>query len=132
MVKDLKYNFSASILFEDTDFVVVNKPPFISTLEDRHEKVNLLALARSYEQAAQVCHRLDKETSGILVIAKNPEAYRHMSLQFENRQVGKVYHAVVDGNHKFNDQLVDAPILKLNDGTVRISKREGKSAQTYF
>lgn len=83
------------------------------------------------EPDAQVCHRLDKDTSGVLAIARNPEAYRHLSMQFENREVTKIYHAVVDGIHNFKDELVDAPIEKQNDGTVKIS-RSGKSAQTYF
>lgn len=120
------------ILFENEDYVVVNKPAFLSTLEDRQEKLNLLSLARDYVPTAQVCHRLDKETSGVLAIAKNPEAYRHLSIQFEKREVVKIYHAVADGIHNFKDQLVDAPILKLPDGVVKISKREGKPAQTHF
>lgn len=111
---------------------MVNKPAFLSTLEDRQEKLNLLSLARDYVPTAQVCHRLDKETSGVLAIAKNPEAYRHLSIQFEKREVVKIYHAVADGIHNFKDQLVDAPILKLPDGVVKISKREGKPAQTHF
>ncbi len=120
------------ILFEDNDFVVVNKPPFLSTLEDRQSDVNLLKLARAYVSTAQVCHRLDKDTSGVLAIAKNPEAYRHLSMQFEKRSVNKIYHAVVDGTHQFSETLVDAPILKQDDGMVKINKRDGKSAQTYF
>jgi 23S rRNA pseudouridine955/2504/2580 synthase len=112
--------------------VVVNKPPFLSTLEDRNEKVNLLLLARMYTSDAQVCHRLDKDTSGVLAIAKNPEAYRHLSIQFEKRQVVKLYHAVVDGVHQFRETLVDQPILKQVDGIAKISRREGKPAQTYF
>jgi len=131
-LKPQKIKFEDIILFENDDFVVVNKPPFLSTLEDRQEKTNLLGLAREYVPTAQVCHRLDKETSGVLAIAKNPDAYRHLSIQFEKRQVEKVYHAIADGIHNFKDQLVDAPILKLPDGIVKISKREGKSAQTYF
>jgi len=54
-----------------------------------------------------------------------------LSMQFENREVTKMYHAVVDGIHHFTDELVDAPILKQNDGTVKIA-RTGKEAQTYF
>lgn len=127
-----KIKFEETILFENDDFVVVNKPPFLSTLEDRKEKTNLLGMAREYVSTAQVCHRLDKETSGALAIAKNPEAYRHLSIQFEKRQVRKIYHAVADGIHNFNDQLVDAAILKQDDGMVKLSKREGKPAQTYF
>jgi RluA family pseudouridine synthase len=130
-VKLPKFNFKESILFEDPDYILISKPPFISTLDDRHENINILALAKEIEADAQVCHRLDKDTSGVLAIAKNPEAYRHLSMQFENREVSKVYHAIADGVHAFDDKLVDASILKLNDGTVKIS-REGKSAQTYF
>ncbi len=125
-------DFKKMILFEDGDFVLINKPPFLSTLEDRREKQNVLALARMYIPTAQVCHRLDKDTSGVLAIAKNPEAYRHLNMQFEHRQVGKVYHAVVDGIHNFKDELVDAPILKLDDGVVKISRAQGKPAQTWL
>jgi RluA family pseudouridine synthase len=131
-VKAVKFNIEDKILFEDQDYVLINKPPFVSTLEDRHVKTNILALAKEYAGDAQVCHRLDKDTSGVLAIAKNPDAYRHLSMQFEHRQVVKVYHAVVDGIHNFQDILVDLPILKLDDGVVKISKREGKPAQTYF
>jgi len=131
-LKHSKISFEDIILWEDKDFVLVNKPPFLSTLEDRHEKINLLALAKEYTADAQVCHRLDKDTSGVLAIAKNPEAYRHMSMQFEHRQINKIYHAVVDGIHNFQDQLVDAPILKQDDGMVKISRKDGKPAQTYF
>jgi RluA family pseudouridine synthase len=131
-LKTVKFAFQDSILFEDDDYVLINKPPFISTLEDRHEPMNVLKLARGYVTDAQVCHRLDKDTSGVLAIAKNPEAYRHLSIQFEKRLVTKIYHAVVDGIHQFNDTLVDQPILKLDDGVVKISRRDGKPAQTYF
>jgi len=125
-------DFEDLILFQDEDFILVNKPPFLSTLEDRHVKVNLLGVAREHVPTAQVCHRLDKDTSGVLAIAKHPEAYRHMSLQFEHREITKIYHAVADGIHNFRDTLVDEPILKLDDGVVKIHRRDGKPAQTYF
>lgn len=127
-----KHSVTDLILWEDLDFIAVNKPPFLSTLEDRTEPVNLLALVRGYCETAQACHRLDKDTSGIIVFAKNPEAYRHMSMQFEHRKVEKIYHALVDGVHDFKQHLVDAPILAAPDGIVKISKRDGKPAQTYF
>lgn len=120
------------ILWEDEDYFVLNKPPFVSTLQDRNDAIHLLALAKQYAHDAQACHRLDKDTSGAIAFAKNPEAYRHLSMQFEKRLVAKIYHAVVDGIQNFQDELVDAPILKQNDGIAKISKREGKPAQTYF
>lgn len=131
-MKAAKITLKDLVLYEDENYFLVNKPPFLSTLEDRHEPVNLLKLAREYEPDAQVCHRLDKDTSGVLAIARNADAYRHMSLQFEHRTVTKIYHAIVDGLHDFKDVLVDEPILKMDDGVVRISRRDGKSAQTYF
>jgi RluA family pseudouridine synthase len=91
-----------------------------------------LRLARTYASDAQVCHRLDKDTSGVLAIAKNPEAYRHLSIQFEKRQVTKLYHAVVDGIHQFNETEVDQPILKQDDGIAKLSRREGRPAVTFF
>lgn len=127
-----KLNLRDLILFEDQDYLLINKPPFVSTLEDRNDSTTIISLAREIEPDPQVGHRLDKDTSGVLVIARNPEAYRHISMQFENREVTKTYHAVVDGIHHFDKKLMDAPILKLNNGTVRISRSEGKEAQTYF
>ncbi len=131
-MKAHKIRFEDLILFENDDYAVVNKPPFLSTLEDRNESVNLLRIAREYIGDAQVCHRLDKDTSGALAIAKNPEAYRNLSIQFEKRQVTKIYHAVADGIHQFSDTIVDQPILKQDDGIAKISKRDGKPAVTHF
>ncbi len=96
--------FADLILFENDDIIVVNKPPFISSLDEREGcDINILRLAKAYWADAQVCHRLDKETSGALIIAKNPEAYRTISIQFEKRQVKKVYHAIIDGTHIFEN-----------------------------
>ena len=126
-----KMKFEDLIIWEDNNYIVINKPAFISTLADRNDTVNILEMAREYHEDAQVCHRLDKETTGALVIAKNPEAYRHMSIQFENREVSKIYHAVTDGIHDFDNKEVDRSILKLGNGTVRIDYK-GKEAQTFF
>jgi RluA family pseudouridine synthase len=126
-----RIKFEDLVLFENDNYVVVNKPAFIATLEDRNEPVNLLQLARQIYADPQVCHRLDKDTSGALAIARNPEAYRNLSMQFEHREVTKVYHAVVDGLPQFKDFLVDAPIMKQDDFTVRIN-HAGKPAQTWF
>lgn len=120
------------ILYEDKDFIVVNKPPFISSLEDRNDKNNLHLLAKSYHSDAQMAHRLDKETSGALIIAKNPEAYRHISMQFTAREVEKVYHAVVEGAHKLENKEVRVPIeIASSKNKVRLSQK-GKDATTIF
>lgn len=127
-----RIDFKELIVWENRDYVAVNKPAFLSTLSDRTDPLNLLALAKGHIPDAQACHRLDKDTSGVLIVAKNPEAYRHLSIQFEKREVEKIYHAVTDGVHDFKNLLVDAPITKTDDGLARISKKSGKPAQTYF
>lgn len=121
------------IIYEDKDLIVINKPPFMSSLDEREGgEINVIRLAKQYFEDAQICHRLDKETSGAMIIAKNPETYRFVSMQFEHREVKKVYHAIVDGSHSFNDLLVDLPILNAGKGNVMISRGEGKKADTYF
>lgn len=130
-MKAPRFQLADAILYQDEDYLFVHKPAHISTLEDRNDAVNMLAVVRQAEPDAQVCHRLDKDTSGVLAIARHPEAYRHLSMQFEHRQVKKIYHALVDGLHQFQQTEVDKPILKLPDGMVRIA-REGKPAHTFF
>jgi 23S rRNA pseudouridine955/2504/2580 synthase len=130
----MKINFKDIILFENNDFIVVNKPHSVATLDERNaDNLNsILRLAKNYSDDAQVAHRLDKETSGALAIAKNPEAYRHLAMQFEHRQVKKRYHAVVEGVHSFEDISVYLPILPLKDGMVKIDRQLGKIAETIF
>ena len=126
-----KIDFKLLVLKETGDYLIVNKPPYFSTLEDRHEAQNMLALARQEYPDIQVCHRLDKETSGCLVFAKNPEAYRNIAMQFEDRKVEKVYHAVAEGIHDFDGVLVDRNLTASNNGIARIAAN-GKPAQTIF
>jgi 23S rRNA pseudouridine955/2504/2580 synthase len=126
-----KIDFKDLILLENKDYLVINKLPYLSTLDDRHEAQNILDLARQYTPDAQVCHRLDKETSGCLVIAKHPEAYRNIAIQFEDRKVNKIYHAVVEGIHEYKNVLVDRNMHATNKGIAKITK-EGKPAQTIF
>lgn len=127
-----KLNFSEIIIFEDPDYIFINKPYDIATLEDRKSDLNILKLARDYQQDLRVCHRLDKETSGILALAKNDEAYKHLNARFEKREVNKIYHAVVSGAEKFDYIMFSAPIKVLKKGLAKIDKREGKEAHTIF
>ena len=78
----MKQKIEDYILFENEDFIVINKPSGIATLDERKDVFApaILRMAKEYSSDAQVGHRLDKETTGALIIAKNPEAYRHISL----------------------------------------------------
>ncbi|NLR90642.1 MULTISPECIES: RluA family pseudouridine synthase [Flammeovirga] len=123
-------NFKKWIIFENDNYILVNKPPYISSLEDRDKTLpTVYQEAKKYAGDTQLCHRLDKETSGVMAIAKNPEAYRNLAIQFEKRQVEKVYHAVVDGVENFDGLMVDRNILVSGRGNVRIDI-EGKPSQT--
>jgi len=126
--------FKDLVLFENENYIVINKPPHISTLQDRSPegKQNIIDLARDYCPTAQVAHRLDKETSGILAIAKNPEAYKNIALQFEHREVDKLYHAVVGGLQDFDNIAVNLPIFASSKGVVKIDMGAGKDALTFF
>jgi 23S rRNA pseudouridine955/2504/2580 synthase len=125
-------DFSSFIIGEDEHYIAVNKPPYVSSLEDRFDNFNMLSMARNYVPDAQLCHRLDKETSGLLMIAKHPEAYRHLSIQLERRQVFKLYHAIVDGIHDFKEDVVEMPLHTTTSGYVKINPLEGKPATTVF
>jgi 23S rRNA pseudouridine955/2504/2580 synthase len=121
------------VLYEDDRIVVVNKPPHISSLDERTaHKSSLLQMARSAHPGIILCHRLDKETSGVLVMARDEETYRHVSMQFEHRKVQKYYHAVVEGIHKTENMTVDLPIGMARNGLMRIDFSDGKEAVTHF
>ncbi len=124
-------SLSDLILFENENLVVINKPAMLPTLEDRSlEGKSLQQLAKAWNAEAQICHRLDKETSGCIIIAKNPETYRFVSMQFEHREVDKTYHAIADGLFDFKDLEINLPILNLGQGRVKIDRKEGKKATT--
>lgn len=124
-----KIKFSELVIKETEDFTIVNKPPFLSSLEDRSTPLNLLSLAKTENEDYQLCHRLDKETSGVIVLAKNPEAYRSFAMQLENREVKKVYHAVLNGLHKFNDFEAQEPLYTTSNKS-RVDFRSGKPSLT--
>jgi 23S rRNA pseudouridine955/2504/2580 synthase len=127
-----KLDFKTLIIFEDADYLAINKPAGISTLEDRTNESHLLSMARINFNEMQVCHRIDKDTSGVLVFAKNPDSYRHLSMQFQNREVNKIYHAVVQGQTDYNRRMVDLPLEVKNHGKVRWDNKSGKESITYF
>ena len=117
------------IIHEDDRFIIINKPPFVATLEDRNDPVNILQLARVYHSNAKVCHRLDKETSGILVVAKDDDAYKYFARLLEHREVTKMYHAIVSGRHEIEEQELDKPIYSSSNRS-RIDFQQGKPSVT--
>ncbi len=128
-----KILFKDLIILENDNVIVINKPPNVSSLDERSgEGESIIRMAKAYLPDAQLCHRLDKETSGCLLIAKNEATYRHISIEFEHRRVLKTYHAIVDGLHEFNHLEVDLPIGEGQKGLMKIDFGTGKEAVTYF
>ncbi len=125
---------SIQIIHETDNWLVINKPPYIPSLPERgkYTAESVIEWAKKKWEDAILCHRLDRETSGCLIIAKNADAYRHISIQFEKRRVKKLYHAIVDGKVRFHELWVDLPINTENVLKIRIDKQNGKSAQTLF
>lgn len=118
------------IVYDDENYLVINKPSGLSTLEDRLEARNLLAVLRTTYPTAHVCHRLDKHTSGCILVALNDEAYRHAAKQFEAREVLKEYRALIEGNLEPGSHEVVAPIAYKSSGGARIDHRRGKASKT--
>lgn len=127
-----RISFNDLIIFENIDYLAINKPPGISTLEDRKDNTHILSIAKDSYPDIQNCHRIDKDTSGVLVMAKNPEAYRHLSLQFQNREVHKIYHSIVHGQTEFSNKKIDIALSVKNQGTVKWDTKNGKESITYF
>lgn len=129
----MKHQFD--IIFEDEDLVVVNKPPFLLTIPDRFspDKPNLYhQLGERYGKIFTV-HRLDRETSGILVFAKNEEAHRELSRQFQEHSVEKIYFALVEGVMHQEEGIIDKAIAEhpTEPGKMIVAQR-GKRSITHF
>ena len=119
------------VLKEDEDLLIINKPSGIASLDEREEgKPSIIALARGYDENLTLCHRLDRDTSGCLILAKHQAAYRHISLQFEHRKVEKKYHALVKGVHQFEEQMIDLPLTTTRSNRSQVNTLKGKSSQT--
>ncbi len=122
--------FQDIILEEDEHIIAVNKPHGISSLSDRESELNMLALGRTYCPSVQLCHRLDKETTGALLFAKTPEAYREIAIKFEHREVLKHYLALITGNRDFDEELIDLPLGQSGKGKSRVDYKNGKESAT--
>lgn len=121
------------VLYEDEEMIVLNKSSDTLSIPDRFkpEIFNLKSHLESRYPEIFVVHRLDKDTSGAICFAKNEEAHRHLSLQFQNREVIKIYHLFCQGHPPEEAGFIDAPIFKRSDGKSIIHKK-GKPSKTEY
>ncbi len=93
----------------------MNKPAGITTIpgNDQPRAESLVGEVEKYSgQKIFVVHRLDRETSGVVVFAKTPEAHRNINLQFDQRKVEKNYLALVEGRCEFSEKEINIPLSK--------------------
>ncbi len=124
------------ILHTDENILVINKPAGLPVLPDGWEKDAPYLVKSLEEQFGRIfiIHRLDKITSGVMVFARDAETHRTLNLQFENHQAEKTYHAIMQGNPKWNEKITKYP-LRANVGhkhRTMIDDKNGKHSETRF
>ena len=123
------------IIYEDDDIIAINKPSGWLTIPDRYD-IELLSIKTWFESRSQkifIVHRIDKDTSGLLLLAKNEEAHKFFNQQFEQRAITKTYYGLVLGSMSEDDGTYDQPIEPhpAKNGRMRVG-RKGKAAITHF
>lgn len=122
------------IIFENDNLVALNKPSGLLSIPDREAKeISLKELLLQKYNDIFTVHRLDRETSGLIIFAKNAEAHKHFNQQFENRNTIKIYNGLVIGSLQTQEGSIDAPIAEnmVKRGTMLIHRR-GKQAVTDY
>lgn len=123
-------------LYIDDEILAVNKPAGISVIHDSHrpDQENLTRLLECHYGRLWVLHRLDRETSGVILYARNAAAHRVLSHQFQMRMVGKSYHLLACGDFSWQSIEVDAPLRLNADRRHRTiaDPKTGKPAKTQF
>lgn len=143
-VKILPENIPLDIVFEDKDLLVVNKPAgmVVHPGAGNYTQTLLNALLFHYPKLSKcggnlragIVHRLDKDTSGVIVVAKTDSAFQSISEQFRNRQVKRRYIAFVKGNVELDEGVIDLPLSrhKRHRGKISVSYESKRRAVTYY
>ncbi|MFZ3011549.1 MAG: RluA family pseudouridine synthase [Minisyncoccia bacterium] len=99
------------VLYEDSNILAIDKPSGILVHpDDRSKEKTILDLFLKKYPKLEIVHRLDKETSGVLLLAKNKKAHEFLKKQFQDRTIKKTYVAIVSGNMKNDRGIINKPI----------------------
>lgn len=125
-----------STLYADDDIIVLNKRPGLLVAADRYD-LDAPRLDKSAQKEFGeifAVHRIDRDTSGIVVYARTQESQKSLSMQFENREVKKIYHCLVYGHPLWKDLHVDLKLMPDGDSRHRtvVSRTHGKPSVTDF
>ncbi|MBO6602451.1 MAG: RluA family pseudouridine synthase [Roseicyclus sp.] len=123
-----------TILHEDHELILVDKPSGLLSVPGKGDHLAdcLLSRIQAAFPEALLVHRLDMDTSGVMVFARSPHAQRHLGLQFEKRHVKKVYIARVWGHLAEKEGHIDLPLIVdwPNRPLQHVNHETGKPAQT--
>jgi len=124
------------VIFQDETIVVANKPAGLLTIQDGYQPdlPNLKIILEGYFGHLWTIHRLDRETSGLIIFARTATAHRNLNLQFQNRTVCKIYNALATGVPTWERIIVDLPLRVNGDRKHRtvIDDLKGKPASTEY
>lgn len=122
------------VIFADDSILVINKPAGLRTITDGYDASLPTVITQMSPEWGRlyVVHRLDKDTSGVLLLARTAEAHRNLDRQFAQRQVRKVYHAVCIGIPPWQEIELSSPLLVNGDRRHRtvVNVEKGKPALT--
>ena len=130
----MTFRLSDYILFQNEDFIAINKPAGLLTIPDRAGKdVSLKRLLQEELEEVFTVHRLDRETSGIVVFALNEAMHKHLSQQFEIRETRKIYNGLVLGKPVPGEGVINEPIAEhpVKKGQMTVW-RKGKESITAY
>lgn len=143
VTEPMSIDFDVDILYEDEDLLVINKPSGLTvhpapsvkeaTLVDwlKHKGVRLSTI--SGEERHGIVHRLDRGTSGAMVVAKNNESHEALSAQLQDKTMGRYYLAVIEPPMKEDLTEVECPIARSAQNRLKMACLEhGKMAKTHF
>ncbi len=129
-------NETIEVIYQDDDVIVINKPAGVSVTKDRTGSPNVIELLEKQlgiSEHLRLVHRLDKQTSGVMMVTRNLEWQRNISGLFAKHLVSKVYLALIDGYVPDVIGRVKMPIgASKEQGKMRIDPRHGKLAETYW
>ena len=122
------------IVYEDEAIAVLNKPSGMLSAPGRIDSYSVATWAQERWEGAMLVHRLDMMTSGIILVAKTPEAYHHLQRQFEERTVKKKYIALVEGIPEKDHGIIDLPLSSdpVNHPRQMVDYEHGKRAITEY
>jgi 23S rRNA pseudouridine955/2504/2580 synthase/23S rRNA pseudouridine1911/1915/1917 synthase len=109
----MTFKLADHVLFQNESFIAINKPSGLLTIPDREGKdISLKKILQENFDNVFTVHRLDRETSGIVVFALHEAMHKHLSQQFEARETRKIYHGLVLGKPAEPEGVINEPIAE--------------------